>query len=133
MEIKVIDKKLDLKLKVNAMDLVEEVMTQISLNLKINAYRLELIYNNARLEKDKTLRDYQIKTKDKLELNVLSEEMGRKYEKLFTTKTTIKISNEEREMISYSEIRLITVFDTLKQVMTDPKPYYCLMFGKIIL
>jgi hypothetical protein len=59
--------------------------------------------------------------------------MGRKYEKLFTTKTTIKISNEEREMISYSEIRLITVFEALKQVMTDPKPYYCLMFGKIIL
>jgi hypothetical protein len=32
MEIKVINKKLELKLKVNAMDLVEEVMTQISLN-----------------------------------------------------------------------------------------------------
>jgi hypothetical protein len=38
---------------------------------------------------------------------------------------TIKISNEEREMISYSDIRLIAVFEVLKQVMTDPKPYYC--------
>jgi hypothetical protein len=59
------------------MDLIEEVMTQISLILKISAYLLELTHNNVRLEKYKALRDYQITTKDTLELNVLSEEMGR--------------------------------------------------------
>jgi hypothetical protein len=53
MEIKIINMKLEFPLNVNAMDLVGEVMTQISLNLKISVYRLELIYNNLRLEKYK--------------------------------------------------------------------------------
>jgi hypothetical protein len=85
-------------------------MTQIASIIYTSIYRIELIFEKTKLEKGKCLKDYQIQNKSKLTLNVLSEESGRKYEKLFTTKTTIKISNSEQSMINYSEIRMITVF-----------------------
>ena len=49
LEIIIIGPKLELKLKVNAMDLIEEVLTQIAENLKVSIYRLSLSFENEKM------------------------------------------------------------------------------------
>lgn len=49
LEIIIIGPKIELKLKVNTMDLIEEVLTQIADTLKISIYRLSLTFENSKM------------------------------------------------------------------------------------
>lgn len=43
------------------------------------------------------------------------------------------ISDSQRVEVDYSSIRKNTVYELLKKIMSNPKSYYCLMYGQLIL